>query len=83
VATPYPGTEFYNNVQETGKLQQNWSNFDLFTPLVETVNLKLEEIRELQKKAYREFYLRPIYILRSLAREGRPFFHTMRVLISP
>jgi len=83
VATPYPGTEFYNNVRENGNLLQNWSNFDLFSPVVGTLSLTLEDIRDIQKKAYREFYLRPLYILKTLKKEGRPFFHTMKVLISP
>ncbi len=83
VATPYPGTEYYRNVQESGGFGEDWSRFDLFSPIVETMSLTLDEIRSIQRRAYREFYLRPIYILRTLAKEGRPFFHTMKVLISP
>ncbi|MCP1662274.1 MULTISPECIES: B12-binding domain-containing radical SAM protein [Methanocalculus] len=83
VATPYPGTEFYAAMKERGALPQNWTRFDLFQPIVETMNLTIDEIRDLQAGAYREFYLRPIYILKTLAKEGRPFFHAMRMLVSP
>lgn len=82
VATPYPGTEFYNTVKERGEIQEDWSHFDLFSPIVETVNLTLEEIKSLQKQAFKEFYLRPSYILHNLAREGLPFFKVMKAIIS-
>jgi len=83
VATPYPGTEFFHHAEGTGAMQQEWSDFDLFSPIVETMALTLDEIRSLQKMAYREFYLRPLYIVHTLAREGRPFLNAMKVLISP
>ncbi|RQD81442.1 MAG: hypothetical protein D5R96_06905 [Methanocalculus sp. MSAO_Arc2] len=82
VATPYPGTEFYKTVKKAGDIQEDWSHFDLFSPIVETVNLTLEEIKSLQKQAFKDFYLRPSYILRNLAREGLPFFKVMKAIIS-
>lgn len=81
VATPYPGTEFYNKMVEVGELPSNWSDYDLFSPVVETTNLTFEEIRSLQKKAFREFYLRPTYILKNLVREGTPFFKVMKAIL--
>ncbi len=82
VATPYPGTEFYAKIREAGKLQGDWSHYDLLTPVVETMNLTLEEIKSLQKKAFREFYLRPAYLFQSLTREGLSFFKVVKAAIS-
>lgn len=82
VATPYPGTEFYTKIREAGKVQGDWSHYDLLTPVVETMNLTLEEIKSLQKKAFREFYLRPAYLFQSLTREGLSFFKVVKAAIS-
>ncbi|HQC91195.1 MAG: radical SAM protein [Candidatus Methanoculleus thermohydrogenotrophicum] len=82
VATPYPGTEFYNKTREAGKLQADWSQYDLLSPIVETMSLTLEEIKSLQKKAFREFYLRPLYILQNLKQDGFSFLKIVKAALS-
>jgi len=70
-ATPYPGTEFFYWAIEKGYLKPehlDWSKFDLlnYTSVCRTDDLTSEEIAELVKKASREFYFRPITLVRKL-----------------
>ncbi|WP_086637382.1 B12-binding domain-containing radical SAM protein [Methanonatronarchaeum thermophilum] len=81
IATPYPGTEFYNNMKDIGKIKGEWGDYDLFSPVVETTTLTLEEIHSLQKQAFKEFYLRPTYIMKNLVKEGVPFFKVMSAIL--
>ena len=46
-------------------MQQNGLDFDLFSTVRETLSLSPEEIRDLQRKVYRRFYLRAICILQT------------------
>lgn len=65
VAIPYPGTEFYNLVKEKGWLKSdNWADYNGERAVVEYPDLKREEIEKASKAAYRNFYLRPKYILK-------------------
>jgi radical SAM superfamily enzyme YgiQ (UPF0313 family) len=75
IATPYPGTRFYNMVKEKGKfLIADWKDFDwdkfhhtsgkmIFTY---PGTASPEEVAEAYKRAHKEFYFRPKYILRQL-----------------
>jgi radical SAM superfamily enzyme YgiQ (UPF0313 family) len=65
---PYPGTMLYKEAEEKGWLefaQGEWEKFDMSTPVLKTP-LKAEEILKLYRKAWREFYFRPSYILSKL-----------------
>jgi anaerobic magnesium-protoporphyrin IX monomethyl ester cyclase len=71
LATPYPGTQFYIKAREENLIKiDDWSKYSLMTPVLETVDCSLEELKKMQKKAFREFYLRPSYILRQLRMDG-------------
>jgi len=71
LATPYPGTPFYENMIREGLIKINdWSKYTLLNPIIETHELTLEELRNAQIKAFRNFYLRPRYILKTLRKEG-------------
>jgi radical SAM superfamily enzyme YgiQ (UPF0313 family)/ubiquinone/menaquinone biosynthesis C-methylase UbiE len=73
ICTPFPGTELYDlAIQDGGLRAKSWSDFkthggwtagDLaYVPKGRSVN----EIKEIQKKAYRVVYLRPKVIFRFL-----------------
>jgi radical SAM superfamily enzyme YgiQ (UPF0313 family) len=69
IATPFPGTELHqiflsqgNNFKEFKDYR--WYNDVVFLP----VNMTKEQLLKLHKQAYKEFYLRPKYILRSIKR---------------
>ena len=67
-ASPYPGTEFYQQVKENGWLtSEKWENIDQggISP-VDYPQLSGKEIVSEIKRAYRSFYLRPRAVLNIL-----------------
>ncbi len=71
VASPYPGTEFYRIAKEEGYFRPDvtWKDFTLVSnnmPPLNLPGLPAEKIIEWQKRAYREYYMRPKYILMKL-----------------
>jgi len=82
VATPYPGTDFFSKIREDGSLQMDWSQYDLLSSVVETSSLTREEIKKLQRKAFRDFYLRPSYLIQGLRREGFYFLKIVKSALS-
>ena len=71
VATPYPGTEFYDWASRKGFLNNcDWSKFGLleYTSVCRTDDLTSEQISILVKKASREFYFRPLTLIKKLFR---------------
>jgi len=93
LASPYPGTHFYEYVTQ--------NNFLAVNPLVDTAGLQqaavsypdlpAEEIYEAVERFYRDFYFRPRYIVKALRKmawnaeerkrlwsEGKQFLGTMR-----
>ena len=71
ITTPIPGTDLYKIALEKGFISVNprWEDFAPITkgcpPLVQN-NLTKEELLKWQKKAFREYYLRPKVILKKL-----------------
>ena len=64
---PYPGTKFYETAQKMGMIKElDWGKYDAANPIIETEQLSLDDVRELNKRAYREFYLRPKVIKNNL-----------------
>jgi len=66
VVIPHPGTELYDLSLEKGWLKyESWEDFDCRKALIETEDLSSKDVEKYRTKAYREFYLRPSYILRT------------------
>ncbi|MFH0803973.1 MAG: radical SAM protein [Candidatus Tagabacteria bacterium] len=70
-ASPYPGTEFYRIAKANGYFRKDfeWKDFTLVSnnlPPLNLPGLPAERILYWQKRAYREYYLRPRYILGKL-----------------
>lgn len=73
ITVPYPGTKLFELAQKSGHIKSlrwedyqswgGWTNKDL---VYVTEGRTQEELKELQKLALREFYLRPKIILRSI-----------------
>jgi len=64
---PYPGTKFYETAEKMGMIKElDWSKYDTTNPIIETEQLSLDVLRELNKRAYKEFYLRPVTIRNNL-----------------
>ena len=74
VATPHPGTEFYEYVKERGFLEDyDWSHYDPNKkPVFSYPGFSGDEIYEAMRHGYQSFYLRPAYILRRMASMRTP-----------
>lgn len=71
LATPYPGTEFYNIAMKEGVDLSDWGRFRLARyqePLYLPKGLTSGELKSYYKLAYKKFYMRPGYIMKSLAK---------------
>lgn len=82
LATPYPGTRFYMKAREENLIKiTDWSKYSLMSPVLETMDCSLDELKKLQRKAFREFYLRPGYILRQSWMDGGILLKTIFVML--
>lgn len=82
LATPYPGTDFYMKSKDERLIKTtDWSKFNLLSPVIETVDCSLDELRKLQKKAFRQFYARPLYILKQTRMDGPVLFKTALAIL--
>lgn len=71
LATPYPGTRFYKEAFEKNLIKiKDWSKYTLITPVLETIDCSLNDMRKIQAKAFMKFYLRPHYIIRQFLQDG-------------
>lgn len=69
IASPVPGTEFYEYVKQHGTFKaKDWSEWGQYgdRPLFEMEEITDELVQEMAKKSYREFYMRPMQIYRLL-----------------
>jgi len=82
LATPYPGTDFYLKAASENLIKINdWSKYTLLSPVLETVDCSLDELKKLQKKAFKEFYLRPSYIARRTWTDGPIILKTIASIV--
>ncbi|NQU94916.1 MAG: radical SAM protein [Candidatus Omnitrophica bacterium] len=70
ILKPFPGTEVYDELLGNNLIfEHNFDNYGIHTsPVHRLKDLTAEEIRDLQKRAYREFYLRPGIFLKQARR---------------
>ena len=78
LATPYPGTRFYNETFKKNLIQiKDWSKFTLLDPVLKTVDVSSKELRSIQKKAFLKFYLRPGYLAKQVSQDGLILLRTV------
>jgi len=71
IATPYPGTPMYEEVKNNGWLREtDFDKYDTAGPTFETPWLNMEKLVELRYKAYKDFYLRPSYVIHMMRLGG-------------
>jgi len=68
ILIPYPGTPVREIIEKEGTIFENWSDWDKYDnfegkAIFEHGELKKQDMEEMHKKAYKEFYFRPRYIL--------------------
>ncbi len=68
IATPFPGTEFYEYAKKNKLLiSENWDDFEEEgSAVIRTKTLSPEQLIKFQKKAMNSFYFRPKYIMKEL-----------------
>ncbi len=66
VVIPHPGTDLYQVCQREGWLKyKSWEDFSSCNSLIETPHLSRQDVEMARIRAYRGFYFRPGYILRT------------------
>ena len=88
ITTPYPGTQMFAWAQEHHYLaNKNWPEYDLSRPVMKLPTVDSEKILRYYKKAHRQFYFRPSYIIKRLVkmrsfddfqRNFKPFFNLLK-----
>ena len=63
VMTPYPGTKFFDEI-EGRIIDRDWKKYTTHHPVVKLDHLSSEEVLAFKNRAYREYYLRPAWILK-------------------
>ena len=67
ITTPYPGTAMYNEFASKNLLlHRNWELYNLAEPILKLDTVSEEAVKQFYYKAYRDFYLRPDFILRHI-----------------
>ncbi len=66
LATPHPGTQLWDTAEEWGTLDRtSYGEYTEWSPVFVPYGYKnKEELLEMQKEAFRRFYMRPSYILK-------------------
>ena len=78
LATPYPGTRFYNETFKKNLIKiTDWSKYTLLNPILKTVDCDEKQLRKIQTKAYIRFYLRPFYLLKQARQDGKMLLTTV------
>lgn len=68
VTTPCPGTQLYRTAKRFGELKEDYDKYILWEPVFIPKGYSDEnQIREIQRRAFRRFYLRPGYFLKRLS----------------
>ncbi|MBN1364232.1 MAG: radical SAM protein [Syntrophaceae bacterium] len=67
ITTPYPGTAMYKDLlQKDLLLHQNWDLYNLAQPVLKSDVIPAQLVKKYYFKAYRDFYLRPFFILQHI-----------------
>lgn len=65
ITTPYPGTEMFGWAKENGYLLTfDWEKYDLSKCIMRLPTVEPQKVEEFYRKAYRQFYLRPTYLIK-------------------
>ncbi|MEM3071865.1 MAG: radical SAM protein [Candidatus Bathyarchaeia archaeon] len=83
IATPFPGTELYEEMVRNGLIQEieEWSKFDVLNPVFALNGFTIEEMKKTWSKAYISFYLRPVYIAKRMIKKDWPTIRAFLYLL--
>lgn len=72
-AIPFPGTEFFRLVKESGWLTtESWEDFEINGNIVSTPLLSADALGRWRRRAYYSFYLRPRFLVEKLREVRSP-----------
>jgi radical SAM superfamily enzyme YgiQ (UPF0313 family) len=72
-AVPFPGSELLRQAEEQGWIaSRDWTRYEQNYSVLRTPEFTPEDVERLRRQAYRQFYLRPKVILRTLRRLRTP-----------
>ncbi|MBF0316529.1 MAG: radical SAM protein [Nitrospirae bacterium] len=67
ITTPFPGTDMFKWAMDNGYIKHTrWSHYDMAHAIMALPTVSAGEVEAAYKRAYREFYLRPRYVLNRL-----------------
>lgn len=67
ITTPYPGTQMFAWAKDHNCLvAKSWDEYDLSKPVMKLPTVDPDKILSYYKKAHRQFYFRPSYIIRKM-----------------
>jgi len=70
IATPYPGTRLWDLAKSRNIIKTlDWRKYTTLSPVMKLTNFTDEGILRWLGRAYMNFYLRPVYLLRDLIKE--------------
>jgi anaerobic magnesium-protoporphyrin IX monomethyl ester cyclase len=64
VVTPYPGTEFFDEIKDR-IVDFNFSHYDVYTPVLKYEHLSIEDVDALHGKCFRQYYFRWPYLVQN------------------
>jgi anaerobic magnesium-protoporphyrin IX monomethyl ester cyclase len=72
IATPYPGTAWYQELQQAGRydLDDDLQHYNQYRLVFRHPNLSFDELESLKSLAYRRYYLNPRFIARHILHLG-------------
>jgi radical SAM superfamily enzyme YgiQ (UPF0313 family) len=66
---PHPGTVLYDECTRKGYLRANkWEDFAAHDLIIETEDFSMKDVETMRQYAYRKFYFRPQFILKTALR---------------
>lgn len=83
IATPFPGTAYYQTCKKKGYLKIDTENLDpAHNALISYPSFSKKELEDLQKWAYRSFYLRPSFLKNRLKTYKNPmnFIRDLKII---
>lgn len=66
---PHPGTVLYEECKQKGYLRANkWEDFAACNLVIETEDFSVKDVEKMRQYAYKKFYFRPRFILKTMLR---------------
>jgi radical SAM superfamily enzyme YgiQ (UPF0313 family) len=62
VCTPYPGTGFIEEIKDQ-IAHRDWTRYDVYTPNLKYEHLTADEVQELHRKCFTQYYFRREYLM--------------------